>query len=49
MKLNPIGFGYYLKTQTSGFDFIKWEETLFQSPIVKIRPQAKLIEKGIKQ
>ncbi len=45
-KIDPIGFGHFVKTKTRSFDFGKWEED-YKSAQFKVNADVEIVEIGV--
>lgn len=48
-RLDPVGFGHFVKTKTRNFDFEKWKAFQYQKLVVRIKPNVQITETGIIQ
>ncbi|GIN62129.1 germination protein GerYC [Robertmurraya siralis] len=46
-KIDPIGFGHFMKTQIRNFDLTDWTDSQFQNLIVKLEPDVTIAEAGV--
>lgn len=46
-KIDPVGFGHFVKTQTRNFDFNNWRENQYKDLVVKIKADVKISESGV--
>ncbi|WP_179292561.1 Ger(x)C family spore germination protein [Bacillus sp. 7884-1] len=46
-KIDPVGIGHFVKTQTRNFDFNNWREKQYKDLVVKIKPEVKISESGV--
>lgn len=46
-KIDPIGFGKYVRTQTRGFDLKKWWDSQYPALSVKVKTDVTIIEAGV--
>lgn len=46
-KIDPVGFGHFVKTRTRNYDLSKWLETDLQNLTVKIVPDVTITEAGV--
>lgn len=48
-KIDPVGFGHFVKTHTRNFDIDKWWASDYPKLIVKVKPNVKITEAGVIQ
>lgn len=46
-KIDPVGFGHFVKTKTRNFDLSKWTDVEYQKLTVKIKPDVIISEAGV--
>ncbi|WP_019156212.1 Ger(x)C family spore germination protein [Robertmurraya massiliosenegalensis] len=46
-KIDPVGFGHFVKTRTRKCDLSDWTDTQFQNLTVKIKPDVTIVEAGV--
>lgn len=47
--VDPIGFGFEVKSRKRGFDFKKWEEQTYPTVKIDVEAEVRIISTGISE